>query len=273
MGVSFITFTRNSRNLIGDVLNHVGDIVDEMIVVDGESTDDTVAIAKDRGAKVFERHPFGYPEPDRMFALKQATQEWALYLDVDEKLCPALKQELRQLLDSARDEVSAMQTLRVDLTPRGSPILGIFFNNQTRIFRRERAVYKGLVHELPRIDGQTIVLPNRYYILHQGLRGLWPKKWTTYARLESLEYEARSFHAPSKIRRLAPFAFLPATLYLLLLEGKDRHFVNLPTLTWTFRFGIYQNLVWTMSLFRNEQERRRAELIHRVGIIKLLGLD
>jgi len=57
-GLTFITFTRNSGRRLALLLDHVKDIVDEIIVVDGYSSDDTVEIAKSFGAKVFQRKPW-----------------------------------------------------------------------------------------------------------------------------------------------------------------------------------------------------------------------
>jgi glycosyltransferase involved in cell wall biosynthesis len=276
MGISFIVFTRNSSKNIGGLLTHVSNVVDEIIVVDGESTDDTVAIAREHGAQVFERRPWGYPEPDRMFALGQASQEWVLFLDADETLCPALKKDLRRLVQSAETEVSAMATVRLDYTASGSPVFGLFHGEQLRIFRRNRATFKGLVHEMAQIQGKTVSLPKRYFIEHRGTSKSWryeDKKAAFYARLESLEYKRGAIGVPHKLRRLAPFAFLPASLYFLRLGRKNDPHLNLATVIWTFRFGIFENLIWTMLLFRNDQEKKRAELIQRVGLIKLYGLD
>jgi glycosyltransferase involved in cell wall biosynthesis len=51
--ISFITFTRNSRRRLKLLLENVRDVIDEIIVVDGFSNDDTVEIAMSYGAKVF----------------------------------------------------------------------------------------------------------------------------------------------------------------------------------------------------------------------------
>jgi len=92
--ISFITFTRNSSRMLKVLLENVRSVVDEVIVIDGYSTDDTIEIAKSYGAKVFLRKPWGHVEPDRMFAVKRASYDWILYLDTDELLGKRLKDEL-----------------------------------------------------------------------------------------------------------------------------------------------------------------------------------
>jgi (heptosyl)LPS beta-1,4-glucosyltransferase len=48
--ISFITFTRNSGKRLKLLLENVKDVVDEIIVIDGFSSDDTVEIAQSYGA-------------------------------------------------------------------------------------------------------------------------------------------------------------------------------------------------------------------------------
>jgi glycosyltransferase involved in cell wall biosynthesis len=83
------------------LLESIRDVVDEIIVVDGYSSDDTVEIAESYGAKVFRRKPWSHVEPDRMFALSKASYDWILYLDDDEILGRRLKSELRDLVGKA----------------------------------------------------------------------------------------------------------------------------------------------------------------------------
>jgi (heptosyl)LPS beta-1,4-glucosyltransferase len=129
INISFITFTRNSAHRLRELLEHVKDVVDEIIVIDGYSTDETVDIARSYGAKVYQRKPWGYPEPDRMFALKQASYDWILYLDLDERMSGKLKRDLKSLIEHAEaNNICAFRIIRVNLTPRGKPILGPFLS-------------------------------------------------------------------------------------------------------------------------------------------------
>jgi len=102
--ISFITFTRNSEKRLRILLENVRDIVDEIVVIDGYSSDGTVEIAKSYGAKVFLRKPRDHVEPDRMFALSKISYDWVLYLDDDELLGRKLKREIRDLVEKAEKE-------------------------------------------------------------------------------------------------------------------------------------------------------------------------
>lgn len=76
---------------------------DEIVVVDSGSTDRTVEIARDCGARVFERPWPGFAA-QKNFALGQCTGDWLLSLDADEELSPELARAIRSLLEAALSE-------------------------------------------------------------------------------------------------------------------------------------------------------------------------
>jgi len=274
--VSFITFTRNSAHRLRELLEHVKDIVDEIIVVDGYSTDETVDIARSYGAKVYQRKPWGYPDPDRMFALKQASHDWVLYLDDDERLSSRLKRDLKSLIEYAEsNRICAFSTVRVNITPRGKPLLGPFYpDRQIRIFKKEKAIYRGIIHEMPQIQGKILTLPEEYYIMH-----LWSesrhKKITQYARIQALQYFELSHH--SKIRRalwyLLPISSIPYYFYLLYASSFRGKIFNLETIIYTVEKMLYDSLFFTLMKLRSEKQKEIAKLISEKGFIQLLKLD
>ena len=67
--------------------------VDEIIVVDSNSTDKTVKIAKQSGAKVFNRDWAGYAA-QKNFAISKAKSKWVLNIDADEVISEGLKYEI-----------------------------------------------------------------------------------------------------------------------------------------------------------------------------------
>lgn len=88
--------TRNEAANLAAALESVR-WADEIVVVDSESTDDTVAIAKRFTDKVIVRPWPGYVA-QRNFAAAQASHDWILALDADERVSPALADELRAVL-------------------------------------------------------------------------------------------------------------------------------------------------------------------------------
>lgn len=77
--------------------------VDEIVVVDSYSTDDSVNIAGRYSSKVFQRPWDGFI-PQRNFSKSQATGEWILWVDADEVVSNALRQEIEETLSSGPGE-------------------------------------------------------------------------------------------------------------------------------------------------------------------------
>ncbi|MGB0750264.1 MAG: glycosyltransferase family 2 protein [Magnetospiraceae bacterium] len=89
-----ITFNEGDR--LDRTLAAVADWVDEIVVVDSGSTDQTLAVAEAHGARVFQREWPGYG-PQKRFAEDQCRHDWVLNLDADEEVTPALAAEIQAL--------------------------------------------------------------------------------------------------------------------------------------------------------------------------------
>ncbi|MCS6918076.1 MAG: glycosyltransferase family 2 protein [Chitinophagales bacterium] len=92
-GISAIIITYNEEQNIGRCLDSLSGVVDEIVVVDAYSTDQTVAICREKGARVV-LHPFEGFVHQKNFALQQARHDWVLSLDADEALDERLRQSL-----------------------------------------------------------------------------------------------------------------------------------------------------------------------------------
>lgn len=94
--LSVIILTLNEETTIGDAILSAK-WADEVLVVDSHSTDTTRAIAEALGAKVL-THTFEDYSKQRNWAIAQATHDWVLMLDADERLSTRLQHEIAQLL-------------------------------------------------------------------------------------------------------------------------------------------------------------------------------
>jgi len=273
--ITFITFTHNSESKIKGLLENIKDIVDEIVVVDDGSEDRTINDAKSYNAKVFLKKCWGTAEPNRMFALKQATNEWVLYLDPDERLNKSLKNEFRNLVEEAQKRgFSGYSIWRLDLTQKGEPIPGSE-TMQIRVFKKSRALYKGIIHELPKINGQVLELPKEFLILHLTNNAF--KKYMKYAYLVNLEhyYSRTRSNIMRSLRKLAPISVV--AIYLLFLYyknlSKKEKLLSLKALSETWSLALYESVVFTLRKFRNNKEKKMAKLIQEKGFIQLLHLD
>jgi len=94
--LSVVILTKNEAQRIRDCIQSVR-WADEVLVIDDESTDETVQIAESLGARVL-RRKMDIEGRHRNWAYAQAKHEWVLSLDADERVSPELAQEMQDLL-------------------------------------------------------------------------------------------------------------------------------------------------------------------------------
>lgn len=92
--LSVILITRNEEANLADCLASLDGIAQQIVVVDTQSTDQTLEIAKNHGALISQPPDWPGFGPQKNRALDLATGEWVLSLDADERLTPALRSEI-----------------------------------------------------------------------------------------------------------------------------------------------------------------------------------
>ena len=84
--ISLCMIVKNEEKRLSACINSISEIIDEIIVVDTGSTDDTPQIAQNHGVKLF-FHDFNNDFSEvRNISIKHATKDWILFLDADEVL-------------------------------------------------------------------------------------------------------------------------------------------------------------------------------------------
>ncbi len=101
--MSVVIAARDAADHIGDCVASVVGWAHEVIVVENDSTDDTVERARAAGAAVFS-NPFRTIGAQRNAAIARATQPWILVVDVDERCTPELAAEIPRVLLSPERE-------------------------------------------------------------------------------------------------------------------------------------------------------------------------
>ena len=144
--LSVVVITKNEATRLRDCLKSV-DWAAEIVVVDDDSTDATVQIAREYTDKVFERR-MDIEGKHRNWAYDQATQHWILSLDADERVSPELREEITALL-------SAEPTCNGYAIPRRNFVGdywakygGMYPSAQLRLFKKDKFRYdeKAEVH-------------------------------------------------------------------------------------------------------------------------------
>lgn len=163
--LSAIVITRNEAHNLHDCLQSMHGLVDEIIVVDSQSTDNTVAIAKQHGAKVAQPEDWPGFGPQKNRALDLATCDWVFSIDADERVPPESAAEIKVVLE--RGDANVAYKL-----PRLSSYCGKFIHHAgwqpdyvLRLFKRGTARFSDdLVHE--RVVTEQSVHALKNHLLH-----------------------------------------------------------------------------------------------------------
>lgn len=169
--LSVAIIVKNEERILARTLASVS-FADEIIVVDTDSTDRTVEIAKSFGARIFNREWTGFAA-QKNFAIQQCTGEWILSLDADEEISPELRTQLQFLLPSHPPTDAFFIKRRNLFLGRWIKYGGYYPDPKLRLFRRSTANFTHPprfedrpVHETIAFDGESSTLD--YDLIHHA---------------------------------------------------------------------------------------------------------
>jgi len=173
--------TLNENEFLIRALKNAKDYVDEIIIVDGGSQDDTMEIAKKFGAKVVKRKWGDNFASQRNISLKHATKNWILVMDADEKYEKKLMESLQKF---------SKNKLGIDAFafPRKNYINGkltsVYPDTQIRLFLNNGDIkYKNRIHEVVR-GYKFIAFHTDLHILHRKSSARQKRQNTYYRKLD-----------------------------------------------------------------------------------------
>lgn len=153
--VSLCLIVKNEEQVLGRLLDSVARLVDEIIVVDTGSTDQTKAIAEKYNAQIYDFDWIDDFSAARNYAFAKAIQDYIFWLDADDVLLDEDQHkfiDLKQTLDPAVDSVTMRYNLAFDE-----------YGNVTFSLRRNRLVkrsrnfqWRGVVHEYLEVYGKIL---------------------------------------------------------------------------------------------------------------------
>ena len=149
--LSVIILTKNEEARIGRCLSSVR-WADEIIVVDGVSTDRTVEICRLAGARVIPHAFEGSFAQERNLGLEHARSDWVLQLDADDVVTPAFREAVERMLASGSSHAAFKFRRKSYLLGRFMQYGG-WHHYLPNLVRRDAVRYEGLVHERPVVQG------------------------------------------------------------------------------------------------------------------------
>ena len=198
--ISGVVICLNEAERIADCLQSMGPVVDEIVLLDSGSTDDTARRAEALGARVVQR-AFDTFSAQKNAGIKRATHPWILSIDADERLSPTLQEAIlawREQHDPSSPcalRMSRRNHLGTQAIRHGS----WWPDRKIRLFHRDAAVW-GPAHpheELILRDATPVVdLPGELLHLTADSPSTLKRKSDRYARLWAEQRRAHQYIAP-----------------------------------------------------------------------------
>src|ERR1035437_10877952 len=107
LAVAIATF--NEEQNLALCLESVKGLADEIVIVDGTSSDKTVEIAKSFGAKVLVKDNPQMFHINKQKAIDMTTSDWILQLDADERVSSRLAAEIKKVVEMSESELEEYQ--------------------------------------------------------------------------------------------------------------------------------------------------------------------
>ncbi len=181
--ISAILITYNEQSDLAEALLSLRGVGDEIVVVDSGSTDRTCEIARELGARVVSR-PFTNFAEQKNFAAGQATHNWVLSLDADERLSGELRESITAWKKGDPEYLAYRMNRRPNYLGGWIRHSGWYPEYCARLYRRDSARFVGAIHESVKVNGRVGLL--RGDILHYTIRSLGEH----YAKMEAFTTRA-----------------------------------------------------------------------------------
>ncbi|MDM8543759.1 glycosyltransferase family 2 protein [Desulfococcaceae bacterium HSG9] len=162
--------TYNNESIIRNCLESVK-WADEILVCDSYSTDRTLEIAREFGARILQHEYIG-PAKQKNWVIPQCKYEWVLSIDTDECLEGKLKEAIQEFLSAPSQHIDACCMPRKNIIlDQWLTVLCLWPDYTTRLFRRDIGRYENKeVHEDIHVPGSVKTF--QHAIIHHGTPSL-----------------------------------------------------------------------------------------------------
>ena len=191
--ISGLVITLNEEKNIEAVINNL-DFVDELIIVDSFSTDQTVEIIKKHPHVKLVQNTFENYTAQRNLALDLATNSWILFLDADERITPKLKTEILETVRNPNAADAYFFRRKFMFQDKELHYSGWQTDKNIRLFKKDNARYVvgRLVHEQLKVEGKISVL--KHLLIHYSYLDYqtYKSKMVNYGKLKAKEMYAKN---------------------------------------------------------------------------------
>ena len=209
--ISAFVITYNEARRIGDCLESLSGLVDQIVVLDSGSQDLTCEIAASHGADVHTADWAGYG-PQKRRAEDLCRHDWLISLDADERLSPALAAEIRRAFTTGKPDADAYRLRIVDQFPHETePASWAFAYRRIRFYNvRKGRFLDSVVHDDVIMEEGSKVADLDGRVTHVSLESLSAAtaKFNRYTDIQAEDLHLRGRRIPGwRILTEFPVAF------------------------------------------------------------------
>lgn len=243
--ISALAITYNEEENVKRYVESLS-FVDEILFIDSQSTDNTVIIAKELGAKVIER-PFDNFASQRNYGIMQAKNDWILFFDLDEIITDELKTEILNKVKNPKKNVAF--SIKRNYYFMGKPIkYGGWQNDKViRCFNKNHCEFEGLVHEKVVAHGSVSKLKNT--LNHYSYKSFdnYNDKLNKYSQLQAKQLFEKGTKPNAYHFIIRPFyRFLWQYFFRLgILDGKEGFI-----LAYVHSFSVFKRYLQLWMMYR-----------------------
>ncbi|MGB3149240.1 MAG: glycosyltransferase family 2 protein [Maribacter sp.] len=186
--ISALIITYNEIGYIEKCIESVS-FADEILVVDSFSTDGTYEYLLNHPKVKVIQNPFENFTAQKSFALKNAKNDWVLFLDADEIVSPKLKEEIQTIVDQGTNIVAFWFYRQFMFQNEKLRFSGWQTDKNYRLFRKSKAKFSDckIVHETLEVDGNSGIFKEK--LVHYCYKNYqdYKEKMLKYGRLKAIE--------------------------------------------------------------------------------------
>lgn len=248
-----LIITYNEMGYIQKCIDSIS-FADEIIVVDSFSTDGTYEYLLEHPKVKVIQNPFENFTAQKSFALKQASNDWVLFLDADEVVPNELEKEIKATLSSNTDVVAYWFYRQFMFKNEKLRYSGWQTDKNYRLFRKSKAKFsdRKIVHETLDVDGKSGILKSK--LTHYCYKNYedYKSKMLKYGQLKAIEcfYKEKQFNYISMYLKTGWKFFNHYFLRLGILDGKKGFII------------CYLNALGVLERFK---ELKRLELKNKLA--------
>ncbi|MBI3019404.1 MAG: glycosyltransferase family 2 protein [Deltaproteobacteria bacterium] len=248
--LAVVVLTKNVEDKIENCLKSVHGWADDIIIVDGESTDNTLAICKKYTSKVFSR-PFKNFSDDRNFGANQAQSDWILQIDADEIVPSSFKDKFETIRNSS--SFRAYKTRRKNFFLGHCIKKGPWYHYIHILYLKEFAHFYGLVHERLKVNGNIGTLEAEIEHYPFNTISEFMSRQNRYTTLAAQElFETQGILSWKEVRR--NLFYKPAKMFWKLAVVKGGYKDGIVGILFSMLYAFEHFLKWTKywEIVRNE---------------------